>query len=125
MKVALAIAAGGAVGAVLRYWITLGMQTLLGRDFPWGTLTVNILGSLIAGLLLVLLLERARAAPEVHLFLLTGVLGGFTTFSAFSIETVLLIDQGEALKAALNVMLNVTLCVGAVAIGMALARALP
>jgi len=120
----LAIAGGGAVGAVARFLVSTGVYRLLGRDFPWGTLAVNLLGSFGMGLLFVLLLERSLASPELRAAILIGFLGSFTTFSTFSLETLTLVEQGEALRALLNVALSVLLCVAACWAGIIAARAL-
>lgn len=121
---AAAIAAGGALGALLRYWVSLGVHHLAGRGFPYGTLTVNVFGSLLMGVLYVLLLERLASDSVTRGFLLIGVLGAFTTFSTFSIETLNLIQSGESTKALLNVVLSVVLCVGAAGFGLLLGRQL-
>lgn len=121
---AIAIAFGGALGALLRYWGTLGAHTLLGKGFPYGTLTVNVIGSLLVGIIYVLLVERLQLGTEWRALLITGLLGGFTTFSTFSLETLMLIEQGELLKAALNVVLNVSLCLLVAWIGIMIGRSL-
>ncbi len=118
----LSIAAGGAIGAVLRYWVSTGVYSLLGRGFPYGTLVVNIIGSLLMGFLYVLLLERMTVSPELRAALLVGVLGAFTTFSTFSIETLNLIEQADFVKAGLNVLVSVVACVGAAWIGLIIGR---
>lgn len=120
----LAIAGGGAVGAVARFLVSTGVYRLLGRDFPWGTLAVNVLGSFGMGLLFVLLLERSLVSAELRAAILIGFLGSFTTFSTFSLETLTLVEQGEALRALLNVALSVLLCVAACWAGIIAARAL-
>jgi fluoride exporter len=120
----LAIAGGGALGALARFFLSNGVYRLLGRDFPWGTLSVNLLGSFAMGLLFVLLLERSLAGPEVRAALLIGFLGSFTTFSTFSLETLTLVEQGEMLRALLNVGVSVVLCIGACWAGIIAARAL-
>ncbi len=124
MNQALAIAAGGAAGALLRYWTSLGVHYLLGRGFPYGTLTVNVAGSLLMGLLFVLFVERFNLGSEWRAAILIGLLGSFTTFSTFSIETLNLLEQGETLKALLNILLSVTLCLGAAWLGIITGRQL-
>lgn len=119
-----AIAAGGAIGAVLRYLLARWVQAGAGIGFPVGTLAVNILGSLVMGLASVWLLERSSLPPEARLFLLTGVLGGFTTFSAFSVETLGLIEAREVGQALLYVGLSVIACIGGAWLGLAAGRQL-
>lgn len=118
----LAIASGGALGAVLRFWGINWINALLGKGFPYGTLTVNVFGSLLMGVLYVLLVDRAMLGPEWRAFLTVGCLGAFTTFSTFSMETVYLLYNGELLKAALNMVLSVILCVAAAWIGIIVTR---
>ena len=122
MNQVLAIAGGGAVGALLRYWMSIGVYALIGRGFPYGTLAVNVLGSLLMGFLYIWLLERVPAGVAVRAFLLIGVLGAFTTFSTFSMETLNLIEAGQFTKALLNILLSVVLCIAAAALGVMLAR---
>lgn len=120
----LAIAAGGACGALARYWVSTGIHAISGRGFPYGTLVVNVAGSLAMGFLYIWLLERVALSAEWRAALLVGFLGAFTTFSTFSIETLNLLEEGALLRAGLNVALSVTLCLGAAWIGVALARQL-
>lgn len=124
MKQWLAVAAGGAMGALLRYWVSTGTHALLGRAFPYGTFTVNVLGSLLMGFLYVWLLDRVVSGPVVRAFLLIGLLGGFTTFSSFSIESLNLIEAGQVIKAFVNVLLSVTVCITAAGLGVLIARQL-
>ena len=106
----LAIAIGGAIGACLRFALSEWMLHLFGRAFPFGTLLVNILGSFVIGLLYGLLITEQIAPNPWRIFVGIGVLGAFTTFSTFSMDTVLLLQQGDWLKAVVNVVLNVVLC---------------
>ena len=109
----LAVAAGGALGAVARYGLSTAVYAWLGRGFPWGTLVVNVLGSGIMGGVFVLLLERMSVSPEWRAVVFVGFLGAFTTFSAFSMETLQLLENGEILKAVLNVVVSVLACLAA------------
>ncbi len=124
MQQTLAIAAGGAVGALLRFWVSSGIHALLGRGFPYGTLAVNIMGSLAMGLLYVLFLERMTVGPELRGALMIGLLGAFTTFSTFSIETLNLIEQADYLKAVLNMVISVMACLLAAWLGLLIGRQL-
>lgn len=124
MKQILAIALGGAAGALLRYWTSTGIYALMGRTFPYGTLVVNVAGSLLMGFLYVLLVERLALSVEWRAALLIGVLGAFTTFSTFSMETFALFEDGERLKALANILLSVTLCLVAVWLGVVAGRRL-
>lgn len=117
-----AIAFGGAAGALGRWLMSTGVHRLLGRDFPWGTLAVNVAGSFVMGLLAVLLVERLALGPAWRAGLLIGFLGAFTTFSTFALETVELLEEGMGLRALGNVVASVALCVLAVIAGMQLAR---
>jgi CrcB protein len=124
MTQTLAIAAGGAIGALLRYWASTGVHAWLGRGFPYGTLFVNVLGSLLMGFLFVWLVDRMAAGPALRAFLLIGVLGAFTTFSTFSMETLNLMESGQFGKALLNVFASVVVCVAAAGAGVLAARQL-
>ncbi len=119
---ALAIAGGGAVGALLRFWVSTWVYGRLGREFPWGTLAVNVAGSLLMGVLYILLIERLSVSPAWRAALLVGLLGAFTTFSTFSIETLNLIEDGALLKALMNISLSVTLCLVGAWMGVLLGR---
>jgi fluoride exporter len=119
-----AIATGGAVGALLRYWTANAVNTRMGTGFPFGTLTVNVLGSLVIGFLYIWLLERMSTGPALRAFLMIGLLGAFTTFSTFSIETLNLLESGQPVRALLNVLVSVTVCVAAAGLGVLTARQL-
>jgi len=118
------IAAGGALGAVMRFWVSSAVYAWLGRGFPWGTLSVNLLGSFIIGLAFVMLTERLTVGSEIRAFIMIGFLGAFTTFSTFSLETLALMQEGLLLKAAMNILVSVVLCIIATWSGMLLARSL-
>jgi CrcB protein len=122
MSQVIAIAVGGALGSVLRYGLSTWVHSFAGRGFPYGTLAVNVLGCLAMGFLFVLLVERMGESAVWRAGLLIGVLGGFTTFSTFSIETFNLIEQGAMAKAAGNMAASLVLCVGATWLGVILAR---
>ena len=117
-----AIAVGGAFGALMRFFVSTGTYLLLGRGFPYGTLMVNVLGSLLMGALFVVLSERLALGPEWRAGLLVGLLGAFTTFSTFSLETLVLLEEGRWLTASANVFVSVLLCLLATWIGLTLAR---
>ena len=118
----LAVAAGGACGALLRWWVAQGVHALLGRGFPYGTLVVNVSGSRVMGVLYVLFFERYDIASEWRAALVVGLLGAFTTFSTFSMDTLLLIQQGEHARAGMNVVLSVVLCLAGCWLGIVAAR---
>jgi CrcB protein len=122
LKALLLIAFGGAVGAVLRYGASISVYSLLGRGFPYGTLFVNVSGSLLMGILSVLMLERFDIGPEWRAAVLVGVLGSFTTFSTFSIETLNLLEQGDLMRAMANIVLSVLICLVAVWFGVLIGR---
>ena len=115
------VALGGAIGAALRYLAGVGILRLVGlHDFPVAILTVNVVGSFLMGVFVVLAAERGLT--HLSPFVMTGLLGGFTTFSAFSLETMTLIERGATGQAALYVLLSVGLSVGGLALGLVAAR---
>jgi CrcB protein len=118
MQPLLAVAAGGALGATLRYLLVNAIQRVFFQPFPLGTLFVNVLGCLAAGLALGWLSARAPNAESLRLFLVVGVLGGFTTFSAFGVETVALVREGRASAALLYVSASLVAGLAAVALGL-------
>jgi CrcB protein len=114
------VAIGGAIGAIARYMTNIGLLRLIGPGFPWGTLTVNVVGSFLMGLAWVLLDVRGamRFAPLV----MTGVLGGFTTFSAFSLDAVTMVERGQAGLGLIYVAASVAASIAALFAGVLIAR---
>ncbi|WP_438748920.1 fluoride efflux transporter CrcB [Pararhizobium sp. O133] len=120
----LLVAAGGALGSVLRYLVGLWTLRSFGPSFPWGTLTVNITGSFFIGVLAEAIARKFGASADMRVFLITGFLGGYTTFSAFSLDAITLVERGEAVTAAIYVGSSVVLSAIAVIAGLALMRAM-
>lgn len=123
-KTLLFIAIGGAFGAIMRFLSQATVYELYGRTFPLGTLFVNVTGSFLMGLFSIYLVEKFNLSADWHLAILVGVLGSFTTFSTFSIETLVLFEQGDLLKAMTNILVSVVLCITAVWAGAYLAKQL-
>jgi len=111
IKMYLSIALGGALGACLRFFISDTMLKMLGRGFPFGTLTVNIIGSLFLGVVFGLLEKQVLSASPYKSFIVIGFLGALTTFSTFSMDSLLLLQQGHIVKMILNITLNVVVCI--------------
>lgn len=119
----LLVLAGGAMGSAGRYLIQLWASDHLGAAFPWGTLTVNVVGGFLIGLIATLADEAGSIGPDARVFLIIGVLGGFTTFSSFSLDSLRLVEHNELGRAALYVLGSVTLSLAAAATGIAAGRA--
>ena len=117
-----AIAIGGTLGCWARYTQTSLVQAVFGRDFPFATMSINVIGSFLMGFLFILTLERLILPPNVRVAVLTGALGGYTTFSTFEMEALLLAESGEFFKAALYVVLSVAVGFAAAFGGAYLAR---
>jgi fluoride exporter len=113
----------GALGCIARYLVS-GWVYNLGRTLPFGTLAVNVIGSLLLGLVMEGSLRSTLLSPELRLGMTVGFMGGFTTFSTFSYETVRLLEEGSLLAAGANILLNVTFCIAAAMLGIYLARQL-
>ena len=118
------VGAGGAVGAIMRYLVVTGLNSVMGAPaFPYGTLAVNGLGCLLIGLVVGLWDAHHALTPQAQAFLIVGVLGGFTTFSAFGIETVRLLRDGAYLASFANVFLQLGIALSAVAVGLRIGQA--
>jgi len=122
MNMILLVAVGGAVGSVARYLMASSIQTATGWDFPIGTVLVNILGCFLIGILYVLLVARHDPRHDLRALLMVGVMGGFTTFSSFSLETVTMAMSGNFGGATLNVVISVAACLVGTILGVTLAR---
>lgn len=110
---------GAGLGGVSRYWVSNSIHLFLGRQFPFGTLVVNATGSFLMGMLFTIIFERfGGLGPQLRALLLIGFLGGYTTFSSFSLETLNLLENGAWWDALLNILLNVFLCVGLSCLGV-------
>lgn len=118
----LLVAAGGAVGSVCRYLVGLGALRLLGSSFPWGTLTVNVVGCFGIGVLAELIVARFGASADLRLLLITGFLGGFTTFSAFALDAVSLFERGTAFSSVVYLASSIVVSIAATVAGMLLMR---
>jgi len=124
MRTMLFVAAGGALGASARYLVGVASGRLLGFGFPWGTLTVNVLGCFLMGLLIETMALRWTVGNELRAFLTVGVLGGFTTFSAFSADFALLYERDAYVSAALYLFASVGLSIAALFAGLFIVRSL-
>jgi CrcB protein len=117
-------ALGGAIGSVLRYLVGVFSVRWFGPSFPWGTLAVNVVGSFIIGLSVEMIARRFNASMELRVFIITGILGGFTTWSSFSLDTMVLFERGAIAAAAAYVIGSLVVSFAAVLAGLALGRAM-
>lgn len=120
----LLVAVGGAIGSVARYLVGLCATRLAGPNFPFGTLTVNVAGAFAIGLLVEMIARRFGASAEIRVFIVTGILGGFTTWSSFTLDTMVLFERGEIGLSALYLLASLLVSFAAVFAGLALGRAL-
>jgi len=116
------IGIGGFIGAILRYGISGWVHRMLGAGFPYGTLAVNVLGSFILGFFLFMAEGRFTISPMLRNFIAIGILGALTTFSTFSYETFMLLQENLYLQVTMNILLNIFLTLSAIWAGMTLAR---
>ena len=114
----------GALGCLSRYFVSGWAYLLAGRGLPYGTLAVNVVGSFLLGLVMEGSLRSTLLSPEVRMGITTGFMGGFTTFSTFSYETVRLLEEGSLLQAGANILLNIVVCLLFAAVGIFVARQL-
>jgi CrcB protein len=121
----LAVAAGGALGAVVRYLVAIGSGRVFGTDFPWGTLIINVTGSFLIGIFTAMFTTRWNLPQAARIFLTVGICGGYTTFSTFSLDAWYLIERGQTWASATYMIASVVLSVGALIAAMQLVRALP
>ncbi|MGO7868744.1 fluoride efflux transporter CrcB [Rhizobium leguminosarum] len=121
---ALLVAVGGAIGSLLRYYVGQWALRLMGPAFPWGTLAVNVVGCFVIGVFAELIARKFNASVELRLLLITGFLGGFTTFSAFSLDAISLFERGDAVAGGVYIAASVGLSMAAVIAGLAVMRAL-
>ena len=124
MKHLFLVATGGAIGASLRYLTGIAALRWFGANFPWGTLMVNVVGSFAMGVLAEFIVRKLGASNELRLLLMTGLLGGYTTFSAFSLDAILLIERGAYSAATGYILANVVGSILALLLGLMLARSL-
>ncbi|SHI66818.1 CrcB protein [Clostridium cavendishii DSM 21758] len=122
MQKLLYVGIGGFIGASLRYLISLAAPKIFGNNLPYGTLIVNILGGILIGLIMEISLTTNLISPNLKLFLTTGIMGGLTTFSTFSYETISLLCSGSYILGFLNICLNLFLSLGGVVLGKFLAH---
>ncbi len=118
------VALGGAIGSVARYLVGLWGVRLAGPNFPWGTLTVNVVGAFLIGLMVEMVARRFDASAEMRVFIVTGILGGFTTWSSFTLDAVVLFERGDMGLAALYLGASLVVSFAAIFAGLALGRAL-
>ncbi|MBI3585770.1 MAG: fluoride efflux transporter CrcB [Ignavibacteriales bacterium] len=115
---------GGGIGAAARYWLSGVVYQKVSTDFPYGTLTVNAIGCLLIGILMAAMEERFLVQPSLRVFLTIGILGGFTTFSTFSFETIALLRDGEILYALVNIFTSIFVCLFGTWVGMQIGKLL-
>ena len=119
----LAIAIGGGLGSLARHYLSTIVYAATGGTFPWGILVVNVVGGFAMGLIVELSALKLNIGPELRAFLTTGILGGFTTFSAFSLDSALLIERGEWIGAGSYIMGSIVLSIAALFAGLWVVRA--
>jgi fluoride exporter len=124
MRLLILATLGGAIGSGARHLVNISLTRALGPAFPWATLTVNVVGSFLMGFLVDMTMRRFGGSPEMRTFLATGILGGFTTFSAFSLDISTLLARDEIISALIYIAASVAISLLALYAGLALSRAL-
>ena len=124
MMYSLAVAIGGAFGAVSRYWLITLVSNLSAHRFPWGTFVVNVLGSFLIGVMYILISERMLLSENWRAIMIVGYLGAFTTFSTFSLDALILMQEGFIVQAFSYILASVVLCLACAWLGIALMRVL-
>ncbi len=124
MMVSLAVAFGGAFGAVSRYWLMTLVSSLASHRFPWATLAVNVIGSFLIGMLYIVISERMLLSEQWRAILIVGYLGAFTTFSTFSLDALMLMQEGFFVQAFSYILASVVLCLACAWLGIAFMRVL-
>ena len=122
MKQAFFVFFGGGIGATSRYWLQGAVYRIVGTQFPYGTLLVNVLGCLAIGILMTVFEERFLISPSLRLFLTIGILGGFTTYSSFSYETIVMLQEGNYFAGSANMVYTTLSCLGATWVGTILGK---
>ncbi|TWF54200.1 fluoride efflux transporter CrcB [Neorhizobium alkalisoli] len=118
------VAVGGAIGSVFRYLVGVWAVRLFGPSFPWGTFAVNVIGSFFIGLMVEMIARRFNASAEMRVFIVTGIIGGFTTWSSFTLDTMVLLERGAALPAFAYLAGSLVISFAAIFAGLALGRAM-
>lgn len=122
MNAVLLVASGGAIGSVARYLVGVLMTRAFGVNYPYGTLTVNVVGGFLIGLFIGIMARRLEGSMDLRLFVAVGIMGGFTTFSSFSLDVAVLWERGELSTALIYVLASVILSIAALFFGLWLAR---
>jgi len=122
LKQAFFVFFGGGIGATSRYWLQGAVYRIVGTQFPYGTLLVNVLGCLAIGILMTVFEERFLISPSLRLFLTIGILGGFTTYSSFSYETIVMLQEGNYFAGSANMVYTTLSCLGATWVGTILGK---
>ncbi len=122
MKQAFFVFIGGGIGATSRYWLQGAVYRVVGTQFPYGTLLVNVLGCFLIGFLMTFFEERFLVSPSLRLFIAIGILGGFTTYSSFGYETIVMLQEGNYFGGMTNILYTTLSCLGATWVGTVIGK---